>query len=496
MTIFRTPHPFLSTLGLLLALGTPLQANAQTIGFDTRTDEFNVFVDELSAWTREHNSDLVALYANELQSNIVIAALPQRMMTWSNTHSALFEDSPKVRCRTGIREPGRDGAEIVTQMEVCIELTDSSIRIAQPFWASLNIDQKRLLVMRALFRLMGLSEPTRTEAGRAVALSFLEPEAARRQREAESNTPTFPLVRTGISGNGANTRTGVPNDYAYEGEGAPSRDRISGGGHSLVRGSIGISGGAQFSDASTGTVPFLGIDGRFHASYGGEDNQPTSGPEGTQFSNDLTALSVDARGTFETSFTNRPLYRVSIDASGGMPQIIGVWGAIEATQFQSLRERFARIGGALVTQAIRIGTKNYVFIRLGVGGNVANIDGLRWINPEDGSSPQRSGTSGGFSAHLSALLKLSSFFVEFRGTVDQNSHSIDRPSESYNPPYDSTSWRTSLSASVSIPLRALFSNDSLRVEGEYLRYDADSAGPAQFHVEEIATLRAVYEFRF
>ncbi len=468
-----------------LTLSMP-KAHAQSVGFDTLIDEFATLVAELSAWTQEHNSELVEFYSREIQSNVVVAALPQRLTTWANNPAVTFEPTPKVQCPTGAREPGRLGAEIFSRREVCVRMTDGSIRIAEPFWVTLNMDQKRILIMRALFRLMGLSEPTRTEAGRAVTLSFLEPEGARRQREAERNAPTFPLVRTGISGNGVREDQNQTDfeDYVI----------------SLIRGSIGISGGAQIA---RGTTALLGVDGRFHASVGGlaatsRREVPTSSRGA------LTALnaSIDARGTLESNFSDRPLYRVNITASGSAMLILGLWVAVEANQFPSIRERIGRIGiGG--TQSVRINSKSYVFVRLGVGANTASIHGLRWTNDADGSPLESTTTQGGMSGQLSALLQLSSFFIEFRGTIDQNSHEVPLtlspdPAHSTHLTESPSTWRTSLSASLSIPLHALFSNDALRFEGEYLRYDGESDGDgyAQLQVEEITTLRTVYEFRF
>jgi hypothetical protein len=223
------------------------------------------------------------------------------------------------------------------------------------------------------------------------------------------------------------------------------------------------------------------------------------------------------RGSIESTFQDRPLYRVRLEAGVGGFIVFSPFAVVEAAQYARITDRLAALGwGPTLSFPLRGNDgKDYVAVRVSAARAITSTDGLRHgLIPEtlvEGANARwTSGTSGNsWLAGIKIIASVAQFFVEVqaehvRGTRESSLQATTDTAVTdifgtaiYSVTHGQaeTVARTSVTASISVLLNALMTNDALRLEGAFLRFN-DGSRSGGVLVEQITTFRAAYEFRF
>ena len=302
-----------------------------------------------------------------------------------------------------------------------------------------------------------------------------EREAARLAAEAED---TFPLI-------------GEVRDEQERRRGDPI--------HELT---LGVGGGVQSSQEGTENVPHLeGVGSlRFDANYmlGNQGENDPSDELNT------ASLEVSLRTLFGAS-TNQPVYQVRGDLSGGAFVLGAVWIAMEANQFNDMREEIVRTMLSPAHLQFRKDGKDYMLIRVGAGAYVRHDS----LSPRDAASASVSAQSSyGVSAALSFMGRFSSFFIELDSEYDQVlmwGRSTDcHPGVTSCRVRERGAARVSAELELGKVLNFIFPNDEIRLRGRIVRYtegnrrNRNDEGPETVAFPQVTELSAglYYQARF
>lgn len=170
---------------------------------------------------------------------------------------------------------------------------------------------------------------------------------------------------------------------------------------------------------------------------------------------------ADARGQVGINGYGKPVYRLKFTGDASIMAGVGIWVAVEANQYETVKEQIFRFGWGPMA-AVRINDRDYVMIRGGLGTsinrtqvdkNLTTVTGSGAGQTVQNESSQVAGLSiGTLSAELQAMLKIGSFTVAIEGNID-NLNNADRLT------------RQSVSLDVTIPLGVIFGNDAIQVQG-------------------------------
>jgi hypothetical protein len=173
---------------------------------------------------------------------------------------------------------------------------------------------------------------------------------------------------------------------------------------------------------------------------------------------------ASASGSFEKDSNNSPVYGVKAELQGSAFVLLGVWLGIEYNVAKLYEEEIIRLGWAPGV-VIKIGEKDYVLIRGGIGGTSYKMS---QTNTTNSTMQAMKGLMQGkevdlLHLRLSIVAKLARFFINLDFTRDTAVASNE----------DS---KFTLAAALTVPLKILFPNDSIQFDASVERFEKDIGG--------------------
>lgn len=244
--------------------------------------------------------------------------------------------------------------------------------------------------------------------------------------------------------------------------------QYSGGFHTDGFRTGGVGGGVLVGDGSknSGAGGYLATEARAYQMLLWQSERGTVA--GVYASSGL----FDAKAKIGSTVDGIPVYNFRFNGTiNWIPGLIGVWFAIEANKFRAFSDQAVRLGGSVLSIPVVIGEKSYMFAQVTVGAS--------WTG---GGPNQQPIDQADFSMNFRFLLRASKFVISFENTTD-----FSTELSGYR-----RSWRNDLSLTLAIPLKFIFPNDGIRIQGNY-RYYGELDGKPSVHMIEAG---GYYELRF